>query len=79
MLTMGITLEDVTKKDEVDKIIRDNSIIVGLEKTESDGLYYQLTGNVLVLNSLYGYVLKINRRKSANWFEFLYYKIIGYL
>ena len=64
MITMLITIEDMSKVDDVKKFAHDNNITINWEKNKSDGLWIEVNGDVSLVNKLYDMVVKINRNKS---------------
>jgi len=64
MVTMLMTIEDVSKIDDVKKFAHDNNITINWEKDKSDGLWIEVNGDVSLVNNLYDMVVKINRNKS---------------
>lgn len=72
---MLMTIEDVSKVEDVKKFAHDNNITINWEKNKSDGLWIEVNGDVSLVNKLYGIVLKINRHKS-NFFTKIKHKIL---
>jgi hypothetical protein len=64
MITMLITIEDMSKVDDVKKFAHDNNITINWEKNKSDGIWIEVNGDVSLVNKLYDMVVKINRNKS---------------
>jgi hypothetical protein len=75
MITMLMTIEDVSKVDDVKKFAHDNNITINWEKDKSDGLWIEVNGDVSLVNNLYDMVVKINRNKS-NFFTKIKNRII---
>ena len=75
MVTMLMTIEDVSKIDDVKKFAHDNNITINWEKDKSDGLWIEVNGDVSLVNNLYDMVVKINRNKS-NFFTKIKNRII---
>jgi len=61
---MLITIEDMSKVDDVKKFAHDNNITINWEKNKSDGLWIEVNGDVSLVNKLYDMVVKINMNKS---------------
>ena len=61
---MLMTIEDLSKVDDVKKFAHDNNITINWEKDKSDGLWIEVNGDVFLVNNLYDMVVKINRNKS---------------
>ena len=76
MITMLMTIEDVSKVDDVKKFAHDNNITINWEKNKSDGLWIEVNGDVSLVNNLYDMVVKINRNKS-NFFTKIKNRIIN--
>ena len=75
MITMLMTIEDVSKVDDVKKFAHDNNITINWEKDKSDGLWIEVNGDVSLVNKLYDMVVKINRNKS-NFFTKIKNRIV---
>ena len=75
MITMLMTIEDVSKVDDVKKFAHDNNIKINWEKNKSDGLWIEVNGDVSLVNKLYDIVVKINRNKS-NFFTKIKNRIV---
>lgn len=75
MITMLITIEDMSKVDDVKKFAHDNNITINWEKNKSDGLWIEVNGDVSLVNKLYDIVVKINRNKS-NFFTKIKNRIV---
>ena len=75
MITMLITIEDMSKVDDVKKFAHDNNITINREKNKSDGLWIEVNGDVSLVNKLYDMVVKINRNKS-NFFTKIKNRIV---
>jgi hypothetical protein len=75
MITMLITIEDMSKVDDVKKFAHDNNITINWEKNKSDGLWIEVNGDVSLVNKLYDMVVKINRNKS-NFFTKIKNRIV---
>ena len=75
MITMLMTIEDVSKVDDVKKFAHDNNITINREKNKSDGLWIEVNGDVSLVNKLYDMVVKINRNKS-NFFTKIKNRIV---
>jgi hypothetical protein len=75
MITMLMTIEDLSKVDVVKKFAHDNNITINWEKDKSDGLWIEVNGDVFLVNNLYDMVVKINRNKS-NFFTKIKNRII---
>jgi hypothetical protein len=75
MITMLMTIEDLSKVDDVKKFAHDNNITINWEKDKSDGLWIEVNGDVFLVNNLYDMVVKINRNKS-NFFTKIKNRII---
>jgi hypothetical protein len=75
MITMLMTIEDVSKVDDVKKFAHDNNITINWEKNKSDGLWIEVNGDVSLVNKLYDIVVKINRNKS-NFFTKIKNRIV---
>jgi hypothetical protein len=75
MITMLMTIEDVSKVDDVKKFAHDNNIKINWEKNKSDGLWIEVNGDVSLVNNLYDIVVKINRNKS-NFFTKIKNRIV---
>lgn len=65
MATMLITVEDINKVDDVRKFAHDNNITINWEEERSDGLWIEISGDILNINKLYDIVVKINRNNSS--------------
>ena len=72
---MLMTIEDVSKVDDVKKFAHDNNITINWEKNKSDGLWIEVNGDVSLVNKLYDIVVKINRNKS-NFFTKIKNRIV---
>jgi hypothetical protein len=72
---MLMTIEDVSKVDDVKKFAHDNNITINWEKDKSDGLWIEVNGDVSLVNKLYDMVVKINRNKS-NFFTKIKNRIV---
>jgi len=72
---MLITIEDMSKVDDVKKFAHDNNITINREKNKSDGLWIEVNGDVSLVNKLYDMVVKINRNKS-NFFTKIKNRIV---
>jgi hypothetical protein len=72
---MLITIEDMSKVDDVKKFAHDNNITINWEKNKSDGLWIEVNGDVSLVNKLYDMVVKINRNKS-NFFTKIKNRIV---
>ena len=72
---MLITIEDMSKVDDVKKFAHDNNITINWEKNKSDGLWIEVNGDVSLVNKLYDIVVKINRNKS-NFFTKIKNRIV---
>ena len=72
---MLITIEDMSKVDDVKKFAHDNNITINWEKNKSDGLWIEVNGDVFLVNKLYDMVVKINRNKS-NFFTKIKNRIV---
>ena len=72
---MLMTIEDVSKVDDVKKFAHDNNIKINWEKNKSDGLWIEVNGDVSLVNNLYDIVVKINRNKS-NFFTKIKNRIV---
>ena len=75
MITMLMTIEDVSKVDDVKKFAHDNNITINWEKDKSEGLWIEVNGDVSLVNKLYDMVVKINRNKS-NFFTKIKNRIV---
>jgi hypothetical protein len=75
MITMLITIEDMSKVDDVKKFAHDNNITINWEKNKSDGIWIEVNGDVSLVNKLYDMVVKINRNKS-NFFTKIKNRIV---
>jgi hypothetical protein len=72
---MLMTIEDVSKVDDVKKFAHDNNITINWEKDKSEGLWIEVNGDVSLVNKLYDMVVKINRNKS-NFFTKIKNRIV---
>ncbi len=72
---MLITIEDMSKVDDVKKFAHDNNITINWEKNKSDGIWIEVNGDVSLVNKLYDMVVKINRNKS-NFFTKIKNRIV---
>jgi hypothetical protein len=72
---MLITIEDMSKVDDVKKFAHDNNITINWEKNKSDGLWIEVNGDVSLVNKLHDMVVKINRNKS-NFFTKIKNRIV---
>ncbi len=72
---MLITIEDMSKVDDVKKFAHDNNITINWEKNKSDGIWIEVNGDVSLVNKLYDMVVKINRDKS-NFFTKIKNRIV---
>lgn len=65
MITMLITIEDLSKVNQVEKFINDNNININWKKSKDDSVWIEACGDYSNVNKLYNMVVKINRNKSS--------------